>query len=271
VFLKEVTLSAAGPNIDLGSISQDYDDLEVEMDLVHETSFGSVGVMVTLNGDTTDAHYYRTVGYNNSGGAGGGPANSRGNGETNGATYLDLHRFKYPRYSRSDRYKSWLGTSFHATTNFTWGGWKIDSMAPITSMLVSAASGNFAAGSTARLYGLKDVTEAEASGGGGTGDASWTPVTFQNSWGNVGTPWTPAAYRKDGQGFVHVKGVVIGGANNTVMFTLPAGYRPGAQENYPASSSGAYAQVRLGTDGTVYVVIRPATDICMSFTFYAEA
>jgi len=51
---------------------------------------------------------------------------------------------------------------------------------------------------------------------------------FQNSWSNysAGTSFSVAGFMKDSMGFVHLTGLVKGGATNGVIFTLPAGYRP---------------------------------------------
>jgi hypothetical protein len=51
---------------------------------------------------------------------------------------------------------------------------------------------------------------------------------LQNSWANVdATNDTTAGFYKDPFGVVRLKGLLDGGANDTVVFTLPAGYRPG--------------------------------------------
>jgi hypothetical protein len=49
---------------------------------------------------------------------------------------------------------------------------------------------------------------------------------FQHSWGNSGGPNETAAFYKDREGVVHLKGGVTGGATDTTIFQLPAGYRP---------------------------------------------
>lgn len=60
------------------------------------------------------------------------------------------------------------------------------------------------------------------------GDVSWTATPApQNSWAAV-AGWSTGGYRKDANGFVHLRGRFTGGADNTTIFTLPAGYRPGS-------------------------------------------
>lgn len=60
----------------------------------------------------------------------------------------------------------------------------------------------------------------------GTKVIGWLPVTFQNSWANVGAGTPPVTYYKDQNGVVTVYGSLTGGSSGTVAFTLPAGYRP---------------------------------------------
>jgi hypothetical protein len=51
---------------------------------------------------------------------------------------------------------------------------------------------------------------------------------FQHGWGNGDPLQETAAFYKDREGVVHLKGVVVGGAFDTMMFHLPVGYRPAA-------------------------------------------
>jgi hypothetical protein len=64
---------------------------------------------------------------------------------------------------------------------------------------------------------------------------------FQNSWGNNGVAGNETVgFYKDREGLVHLKGVASGGAGSSVVFDLPAGYRP-------ASGVGADFAVVGGT------------------------
>lgn len=56
---------------------------------------------------------------------------------------------------------------------------------------------------------------------GGSGEPA-----FQNSWVNYGSGWTNCEFFKDEMGIVRIKGLVKNGTANTVVFTLPVGYRP---------------------------------------------
>lgn len=62
---------------------------------------------------------------------------------------------------------------------------------------------------------------------GAGGDA-----TFMNGWGNLGGDTISAAYTRDANGFVHLRGAMKGGAFNTPAFQLPIGYRPSAVASF---------------------------------------
>jgi hypothetical protein len=85
----------------------------------------------------------------------------------------------------------------------------------------------------------------------------WTSVTFQNSWVDNGGGYAPAAYFKDKQGRVHVRGFVKSGTSaNAIVFYLPAGYRPTEKRMFSTVTVTGTA-VRMdvvGTDGKVYFV-----------------
>jgi hypothetical protein len=84
-----------------------------------------------------------------------------------------------------------------------------------------------------------------------TGDTAWTAPTLTNSWVNFGAPYETAGYRRDALGFVHLKGVVKSGTAGASIFTLPAGYRPGAQTYGAGVNNGAGVNVEVHTDGTI--------------------
>ena len=63
----------------------------------------------------------------------------------------------------------------------------------------------------------------------------------------------------DPNGVVHLRGLITGGATNTVAFTLPAGYRPEYNHNsltlhYVNSNTPAMAWVQVNPAGLVTVV-----------------
>jgi hypothetical protein len=79
------------------------------------------------------------------------------------------------------------------------------------------------------------------------GETSWTAPTLVNSWVNNGAPFEVAGYRKDGFGIVHLHGLVANGIANTV-FTLPAGYRPGADTFFAVLDTTANGVCSLSID-----------------------
>lgn len=94
-------------------------------------------------------------------------------------------------------------------------------------------------------------------GGGGTCE-DWHAVgdpgepAFENGWDNLGSPEAPVSFMLC-RGWVHLRGGFAGGADDTTVFTLPAGYRPEYQQEMilPTTSDLSYATVVVGTDGQV--------------------
>lgn len=78
---------------------------------------------------------------------------------------------------------------------------------------------------------------------------SWHAPTFANSWHNLGSPYSTAAYLLMPDGTVRLRGVVVGGTltDGTVITTLPTGYRPPADKILPVGN---------GTSGSVLPNIR---------------
>lgn len=84
----------------------------------------------------------------------------------------------------------------------------------------------------------------------------WRNITLNSPWANYGSGYQIAQYAKDAQGFVHLRGLVRGGAINSAICTLPVGYRPPANEILAANTSegnGNIPVMRLNifTDGRI--------------------
>jgi hypothetical protein len=77
---------------------------------------------------------------------------------------------------------------------------------------------------------------------------------------------------KDPLGFVHLKGVLTGGANGTTAWVLPAGFRPGATTDHSPQASTVGAAVQIGTSGLVAIAYTgaPAAIGLSGVTFLAE-
>ena len=82
------------------------------------------------------------------------------------------------------------------------------------------------------------------------GDSVWTAPTFVNSWVNFGGVWNNAGYKKDQRGWVNLRGLIKSGSAAT-MFTLPSGYRPAGQMQFPMVSNGVFGNLTVKADGTV--------------------
>lgn len=76
---------------------------------------------------------------------------------------------------------------------------------------------------------------------------------FENDWGNVGGDYENCSFMIDPAGFVHLKGRVIGGLSNTVIFTLPVGKRVTNQQVFNTEMQYA-GRVEITSDGGVKLV-----------------
>ena len=79
--------------------------------------------------------------------------------------------------------------------------------------------------------------------------------TLQNSWTNYGTAYQGAGYWKDKCGVVHLCGLIKGGTTTaeTVIFTLPVGYRPAISEKFFAVSMNAICIIDVYGTGNVAI------------------
>lgn len=79
--------------------------------------------------------------------------------------------------------------------------------------------------------------------------------TLQNSWVNYGAAYQGAGYWKDKCGVVHLCGLIKSGTTTaeTVIFTLPAGYRPAISEKFFAVSLNAICVIDVYATGNVAI------------------
>lgn len=97
-------------------------------------------------------------------------------------------------------------------------------------------------------------------------EAFSSPV-FVNGWTNFAGHHT-AAYYKDPQGRVHLRGTITGGTVGAVAFTLPAGYRPLATILHTAGES---AQLEVRANGNIVPSFgTSANGYGINFSFRAE-
>jgi hypothetical protein len=83
----------------------------------------------------------------------------------------------------------------------------------------------------------------------------WTNVTFQNGWSNFGGGYANMQYRINGDN-VELRGVVVGGTNPAVAFTLPVGFRPPLSLQFTGSVGGtpSLASITVASNGEVTIL-----------------
>lgn len=103
---------------------------------------------------------------------------------------------------------------------------------------------------------------------------TWTAPTLLNGWGNYDTVnFNAAGYKMMPDGWVHLKGIVSGGAvvAGTPLFTLPAQYRPSKSWDFPVVSNGAFGQAQVKPNGDVCFVVGSATWFCIDNLSFESA
>ena len=89
-----------------------------------------------------------------------------------------------------------------------------------------------------------------------SGDTEWTDAVLGNDWDNhnvVSGVYPTAAFRKDADGIVHFRGIISGGVDQSVAFTLPTGYYPSKTTSYVVSSGPGVGRISIDADGDVIV------------------
>ena len=91
---------------------------------------------------------------------------------------------------------------------------------------------------------------------------------FQNGWVNFGGGFHGGNYHKSIDGYITVRGMITGGAiaANTVLFNLPAGYRPTAILLFNLQTSGGVARIDVMPDGNVRLGAAIANNGWLSLT-----
>lgn len=95
----------------------------------------------------------------------------------------------------------------------------------------------------------------------------WNAVSFQNGWTNWGAPYAECEYILDANGWVNIQGVAAPGttANGTVVFTLPAGYRPSASHQFHPYGATAFI-FEVQADGDCVIVNHPGGGAALSIS-----
>lgn len=84
--------------------------------------------------------------------------------------------------------------------------------------------------------------------------ATWTNLTFQNSWANYGGSYATGQYTKTADNVVQLKGLIRLGTNtyDTTIATLPAGFRPKNRLLLTTiQNSDAHARIDILPDGQI--------------------
>lgn len=97
---------------------------------------------------------------------------------------------------------------------------------------------------------------------------SWQTPTLQNSWVNWGSNYMVASYMKDSLGFVHLQGLIKNGTLNSIIMTLPAGYRPLSDLRFVVECSGVVGSVSLSSAGVVTQTLGNNTFLNLSGIVY---
>jgi len=75
--------------------------------------------------------------------------------------------------------------------------------------------------------------------------------TLSNSWVTFGGAFGAVRYWKDGNGTVHLTGIMKDGTINATAFTLPVGFRPAGTALYPVMSNDALGRLQIDSAGVV--------------------
>jgi hypothetical protein len=166
------------------------------------------------------------------------------------------------KYACVSAYSQWNANTFHAFLSDPlcyWVDWGSNNLINITP--IGLKGGSYGFGPTEDVFSSATVHGLNASSFGPavpqfntyytTGSLQASVTAFQNSWGNVGSPYEDAKYvlRKQ-TNEVCLAGAISGGSAGTVAFTLPVGFRP----NYRAQFVGVGGTIQVDPNGNVTVV-----------------
>jgi Tfp pilus assembly protein PilE len=115
-----------------------------------------------------------------------------------------------------------------------------------------------------------------------TSGAAFNAIAPQAGWTNYGGGWGPATYSKTSDGLVVLQGLIIPTtvSQYTVLFTLPAGYRPAKQTLFGVADAGdgtypgqTYARLDVLANGQVQIIFNATSGKWLSLegiNFYQE-
>lgn len=88
------------------------------------------------------------------------------------------------------------------------------------------------------------------TGTGTIGGQPWRTPTLLNSWAQQAN-YTDAGFTKTQDGWVHLRGALIGGTAPSVMFNLPAGHRPEKIAVFGTQGPNGACRITIATNGDV--------------------
>jgi hypothetical protein len=91
----------------------------------------------------------------------------------------------------------------------------------------------------------------------------WISLSLTNGWLNYGGGFNAAGYWRDPFGVVHLRGFIKSGALGQAACTLPAGYRPAANEGMATVANGAFGFLQITSAGLV-IPSSPSSNVWFS-------
>lgn len=80
----------------------------------------------------------------------------------------------------------------------------------------------------------------------------WIDATYANTWATEAGRFNVGYYKDPVTALVHLRGIC--GLGTGTIFTLPAGYRPQATQEFAVNSNSAYGSILIQTDGQVIFI-----------------
>jgi len=234
--IAQQTLTAAQATIDFPAIPSTYRHLLATIEGRGDAVATSVIVFLALNGDVTAADYSSSD-----------TANPRRAGTLYAgsapAGQFNETEITIPNYTTTAQHKSWRATSSDTTVaggqDTASGFWIPATDAAVTDVTLSLASGNFAAGTVATLYGVDSqvagvagapyqTTKVQLDYAAATDIASALAVSA-NTWTDIGTNQSftvddgASIVEIDAGGMIYLTGMATGGASGARLVIDSAG------------------------------------------------
>lgn len=80
---------------------------------------------------------------------------------------------------------------------------------------------------------------------------TWVSPTLNSPWTNYSGGWQAARYTRDAMGTVFIEGLVNGAPSPSVIFNLPAGFRPAAGLIFSTVANNGFARIDVAANGDV--------------------